>query len=375
MNNNWKSKERCVLIFSGFNQRAIVAFIRTLEQNEVPYLIIAIPGDTITLTSYAQKCICTRKRKELVLDDILECLDVVNDRFGFNEYLIAPSSEALNRFLLMNRGLFEQKRCIIPLVSSTLYNIISDKYSFGQLCKEHGICIPSEVGEGIISYPIVAKPKKYFSTSGKSFCPEIIFDYEQYKSFFDVNDINDFYFQEYISGESIYLLYYFSKDGSILKYSQKNFIQQPNGKSIIAAIGTDDYDSVESDKYESMFKSIEFYGFVMVEMKRYMGKNYMIEANPRFWGPSQLFVDAGCNFFEKFLQEYLLIKDQAEYKIEKHAKYFWFGGMMETLVKSQSVVWHECDKESFLLNMQEWIASDIYKRSDTIAIFLSESNF
>ena len=34
----------------------------------------------------------------------------------------------------------------------------------------------------------------------------------------------------------------------------------------------------------------------------------MIEANPRFWGPSQLFVDAGFNLFESFLFDYNIIE-------------------------------------------------------------------
>jgi hypothetical protein len=35
-----------------------------------------------------------------------------------------------------------------------------------------------------------------------------------------------------------------------------------------------------------------FYGLVMIEVKEYDNQFYMIEANPRLWGPSQLILDA-----------------------------------------------------------------------------------
>ena len=33
----------------------------------------------------------------------------------------------------------------------------------------------------------------------------------------------------------------------------------------------------------------------------------MIEANPRFWGPSQFYHDCGIEFFELFLKDYDII--------------------------------------------------------------------
>ena len=52
----------------------------------------------------------------------------------------------------------------------------------------------------------------------------------------------------------------------------------------------------------------------MVEVKHLSNKNYMIEANPRFWGPSQLFVDAGINLFEAFLVDNGLLNKRLTFR-------------------------------------------------------------
>ena len=82
----------------------------------------------------------------------------------------------------------------------------------------------------------------------------------------------------------------------------------------------------ESTKYEKLFKEIKFTGFVMTEIK---GDNFMIEANPRFWGPSQLFVDAKVNLFEAFLHDYNFISNKPPLVVSalKDVIYFWYGGI------------------------------------------------
>ena len=88
--------------------------------------------------------------------------------------------------------------------------------------------------------PFVAKPKTYYSKNTKDTLSPVIINTEKQKSdFIEEYCVNEFYFQEFIGGKSKYLLYYFHGDGSIYKYSQENLIQQPNGKSMVAAISSD----------------------------------------------------------------------------------------------------------------------------------------
>jgi hypothetical protein len=370
------SKKKCVLVFSGFNPRSVIAFLRTMESMGVDYAIIAkSEQDDIFLTEYKGKVLAIRDSTALILEDLLLSIKKVKEKHIADEYIIAPTTEALNRFILENREYFEGLGCTIPLVKKELYELISDKYSFGKVCSENEIIVPKEIelNEGNI-FPIVAKPKKYFSTTKKEgLYPVIIRNSTDCEMFYEEYNVEDFYYQEYIEGRSLYLLYYFHRNGEVYKFSQENLIQQPDGKSMIAAISSDFHNSDESCKYERMFKMLNYHGFVMVEIKQSKNKNYMIEANPRFWGPSQLFVDAGMNFFEAFLYDYGLIELLPKFKQSNGiTRYFWFGGLIDTVKNDLNLSFYNISENEFLDLLPKWIESDIYRRDDTIEIFKKE---
>ena len=78
----------------------------------------------------------------------------------------------------------------------------------------------------------------------------------------------------------------------------------------------------------------------MVEIKKQINVNYMIEANPRFWGPSQLFVDARMNFFEAFLHDFGFLPENPppfNFINAIHKKYFWFGGIIEVFLRKAKI--------------------------------------
>ena len=127
-------------------------------------------------------------------------------------------------------------------------------------------------------------------------------------SFFSSNNLDQYYFQEYIAGSCYYLLYYFDKDGSYSVYSQENLIQQSNGGSMILSKSSDIHNQEISKAYASLFVKEKYHGLIMVELKKFKNKFYMIEANPRFWGPSQLIIDASMDLLDRFMLENKLIK-------------------------------------------------------------------
>src|SRR5690242_4521673 len=130
--------KKAVIVFSGFNQRAVIALLRTLEKNDVSYAIIAVSDqDTIFKTTYKNKVVATRKSVTLDIDDLTVAIKEVQCHNLGEEYLIAPSSEALNRYLLERRSVFETLNCEIPLTNNVLYATISDKIRFKQLCEEY----------------------------------------------------------------------------------------------------------------------------------------------------------------------------------------------------------------------------------------------
>lgn len=359
-----------VVVFSGYNQRAVIAFLRTLTKNSIQYSIIASDDkDSIFYTVYNNGNIYTRTHKELNLDEIKAILVKISD--GKEQLFIAPSTEFLNRFLLKHRKVFEEVGCIIPLCDKELYEQISDKNSFAQMCVDAGILVPRTFRNiDRYEFQMVAKPKHYEDSNGKIYNPIFICSKSAYDNFIDTHIASDFDFQEYLDGgESIYLLFYFCKDGTLFSYSQQNIAQQPNGKSMIAAVGTKHYaEGNIVHPYVSLFQSAGYRGLVMVEIRRFDGKDYMIEANPRFWGPSQLFCDAGCNFFEALLWDYGVLENRPEFEYADKTFYLWEEGFGAQRDGKITCDWHYPGEKFYYKNRELFELADIYGRSDTMTI-------
>lgn len=367
-------QKKAIVIFSGFNQRAVIAFLRVLSANNVSFGIIAKSvSDTIFLSKYKKNVLYVRKTVSASINDILDGLQITKRKLNADKLIIAPSTEYLNRFILKNRPQFEAINCFIPLVKESLYKHISDKYSFSRLCEANGIKVPSEYADICdIQLPFVAKPKQYYSKStNATLSPVIIQTKKQKLDFINQYCVEDFYFQAFIEGKSRYLLYYFDNNHSVYKFSQENLIQQADGKSMVAAVSSDFHFSDESTKYERLFKKIKFTGFVMVEEK---GEGYMIEANPRFWGPSQLFVDANSKLFEAFLYDYNFVSNKPPFVVEtqKNILYFWFGGIIKNLCEGKDLEFHNYNSDLLIEKYPTFISSDIYMREDTYEIFKEE---
>lgn len=359
-----------ITIFSGFNQRATVAFLRTLKKMGLSYSIIALQeNDCIYLSEYRRHIDAVRRHRHLDLDDIVRCIKEVKHVNGSDSLWIAPSTEALNRFLLMHSAKLEELNCVIPLVDEMLYCEISDKYSFCELCSRNGILVPKQSDYiDTFQLPLVAKPYTYYSKDNSIYSPQIIMSGSDKTKFIEGFNIDDFYFQEFIEGNSFYLLYYFDSNGNVYKYSQQNIAQQSNGKSILAAIPSDVHELPVSLQYESVLKSLSFRGLIMIEIRNCAGQYYMIEANPRFWGPSQLFVDANVNFFEAMLFDYGISQSLPDFRNPAPAKYYWGGGFKQIIKDQKKVVLHT----KLPFEKSEWEKYDIYNRSDTLGIYEEE---
>lgn len=362
------------MIFSGYNSRAIISFCRVANKYKIPLIIIAkSEDDNILKTEYKKYVMHIREKFELDFDYIQEIFNKIKEEYVYEKYIVLPSTEALNRFMLKYRIEFERMAFSIPLSDQELYETISDKYSFGELCSKNNILVPKEIKtfEGI-EFPVVIKSKKYMNERGEVFTPEIISNFEEFDRFIDRNDMKDFYVQQYIEGESYYLLYYFDNYGNYESFSQKNIIQQNNGKSMIAAIASNIHNMKINQQFVELFKKIKFKGLVMVEVKYYNEEFYMIEANPRLWGPSQLFVDAGCSFFERLLIENGFRIKLNNKVINNDAKYFWFGGIIQDLIINKEIKLHTNNIDELSIPIYEYLQNDIYLRQDTKEIFYEE---
>lgn len=366
-----------LIIFTGYNQRAVIAFLRALWENKInDYAIIAASDkDMILQTQYADKVVFVRRNQQLCIEEICEAVELASNIYKSKGSIILPSTEALNRYILKFRTALAARGCVVPLVDEKLYENISDKEKFWKICKEHNLSVPDllEV-KNEYREPFVAKPKTYFAADGNVYCPVIVKSKNDFEDFVKNYNRNDFDYQEYISGESFYLLFYFTKKGAIYKFSQKNYAQQAGGKSIIAAGAQKLHiDSTIVREYQDLFLELGYYGFVMVELRKWDQDFYMIEANPRLWGPSQLFYDAGANLFEAFLYEYGFIKQIPVKSINYQEKYFWSGGLKGSIFKAENCVWLENGHMEVEKNLSLFLKNDIYKREDTLNIYEQEN--
>ena len=359
-----------ITIFSGYNQRAVIAFLRVLKRCEIRSfsVIASSENDMILKTDYRNHVFYIRKHKELDIGEFTELFIRLKKEKNVDEIIVLPSTEALNRFVLDNREYFKRINVSIPLVDKKVYELVSDKEKFWTYCKGKNITVPT-----VFDFPkeysvrFVAKPKEYIGHDGKAHTPCLILSQNDYTQFVRENEINDFTYQEYIEGRSYYLLYYFMRDGGVIKFSQINYLQQPGGKSIVMAAPAEIHHEAISEKYEAEIKKLNFTGLLMIEIRERNNEYYMIEANPRLWGPSQLFVDAGIPFFETFLNEYGFLKESSGFYENADIRYYWSGGG-----RMKNCFWHEGGEQDFLKNSILYEQFDIYKRSDTIAIYKME---
>jgi hypothetical protein len=374
------------IVFSGYNPRAVVAFLRAASAAGAEIAILAAESDdAIFRTAYAPLVHLVRKSRELALEYVLGDLEKIRGLYPNRRLIIAPSTEALNRFLLKYRSVFENAGFCIPLVSEELYLSISDKKAFSGLCRRTGLDVPFEYSSPEeLRFPCVAKPIGYQNSAGQYLNPVILTTAQAYSEFLEDHDSNDFFFQEFVVGNSHYLLYYFAGGGKVYRFSQQNLLQQVGGKSIVAAVPGRIHEKGIADCYESLFRSLGFRGFVMVELRETPdGRWVMIEANPRFWGPSQLFLDSGRDFFRAFLAdccpEFFVppawnLPSPEVYKEPSSppaGAYFWSGGTASQDVAGTSVV-ELSPLAPRPADYARWVGKDVYNRPDTIELFRDE---
>ena len=153
--------EHAVVIFSGYNMRAVIAFLRVAIKYKVPVIIIATSKeDIIFQTKYSKFVAYTREKNDI--NSIKDIPKIITNMFSYTKYIILPSTESLNRFILENRDYFMSYNFYIPLVEKELYEKISNKKTFYELCKNNYLEVPEEISKiDGTTFPVVLKPNYY----------------------------------------------------------------------------------------------------------------------------------------------------------------------------------------------------------------------
>lgn len=348
-----------IFIFSGFNPRAVLSFVRIAEDYGLDIHIIAKDkSDPILFTYYKNHVKLIRSSNNLDLNTIIEITNAFRKKG--EQVFVLPSTEYLNRVLSKNSQILKHHNIAHGLVDHEIYSLLSDKLSFCKLCQKFNISIP-KTHLNLPEPPYVLKPKQYLNSSGKSDSPKIVLDKHQESYHLQNNNLKDFFIQDYIHGESLYMLCFVSQNKKISIYGQKNYIQQPNGGSIILARSSSSFPHDIMSKTKKMLLSINFFGLIMIEFRKTDSDFVMIEANPRIWGPSQLVIDSGMDLFDLFLLDNNLIAQIKQRQYKDNTEYLWSGGMSMNQV--------------FLVNSNLCnysIDSDVYNREDSKEYFFYE---
>ncbi len=367
---------QAIVIFSGYNMRAIVAFCRTAANLNIPVHILAASAtDPIFDSRYSHAVVQTRESADLCIDKVVPWLEAIRRSADYERLVILPTSEFLNQFLLKNRSALELAGCLIPLVDDVLYDRISNKHSFARLCTEHGLAVPREFNSLPSQLPFVAKPLQYASRrDGKQLKPWLLTSDSILEKFRQTEEPDEFFYQELAVGRSFYLMFFISSTDHHVLFSQENLIQQCNGGSMVASRKSSVHTQPIAQQYLQMFKALDFWGLVMVELKETSRGFLMIEANPRFWGPMQLVVDNGVPIITQFLAECGFSIDLSNSHLASAQPdgaefYFWSGGLTNA---AQPLILHNYTEQTFLLDYPELIKRDVYLREDTLNLYARE---
>lgn len=362
------------MVISGYNIRAVIAFCRWATKNAIHFHIVARnKEDPILLTDYKHRVSITRESPQLHHELFRMWVDSLCLQYGYERIIILPSTEYLNRFLLENRVSIESANCVLPLVNEQLYREISDKHSFSKLCASYGLDVPAEFDALPESLPFVAKPRSYFSAKSKQLIPYLIQDTAELERFRESEDDSDYFFQEFVFGRNLYLLAYISRniqDNTIL-FSQENLMQQARGGSIVLARSSNFHQSEIARRYVTMLHEQNFVGLIMVEVRLdpSSDRHYMIEANPRLWGPMQFCVDNNVDLFGAMLRDYNFAIPKTQFSFSPKEYYFWSSGITPL---SHPTAYHCYTPNEFASDYHKLRHQDIFARKDTIELYLKE---
>jgi predicted ATP-grasp superfamily ATP-dependent carboligase len=350
------------LIFSGANERAILAACRNLAADKIGYSIIARPrNDPIARSHLRRFVVSVRQSDALDIEDVVRAIAQVRGRLP-RRLVYLPASEALNRLVLQHRERLSNECGLeIPMPTQQVYETLSDKARFNALAQQFGVTLPPALASANEApLPLVAKPQREFSLrTGEKLYPELIFTEAQRSAFLSKQAGDGYFYQGYLDGASHYYLFFFDGKGRHAALFQQNLAQQPNGKSIVAAQSCACPDPAFLEKIQACIASTGFSGFCMVEAMTVAGTSYLIELNPRLWGPMELALR--CGFRIAWLGEPDAMVAPALPR--RPVRYAWLSGMWRSQRSGGSLRWFPQGRAHFPRHLLSFLHGDIYLNS------------
>ncbi len=349
---------KVALIFSGYNQRAVIALCRYFKSIEYPFTIVACgPKDLIYKTKYADSVLLERKDRLLTTELFLEI-----SKYNRTGFIYLPTSEFLNSFVLKNTEFLKSIGIEPGMPAKDIYYRITNKWSSQELLKnQSNILIPEIYVYGDEKIPCVLRPFRNIN-NGKVLYPLICkTSNELNKNKISIN-CNDYFIQKYIVGQSYYFCSFLTSGGCFEGYWQENLLQQPGGKSMVFARVCEN-PGIKVDGLMKIINKSGYFGPLMVEFILYKNEFYFIEINPRFWGPLQLCLEQCPQILDAYVSEWFGIEYFSDRK-ESDGFYSWYYGAKNC--KSELKAYPRLEQ---INNVEEKLfSSDVYSRLDTLAL-------
>lgn len=370
--------ERVFLLFSGSNDRAIFALARVFSECGAPFAVVAWKrSDPILRSPYRMRVCAVRKEDTLTCEALRLWVAAARRIFPVARFVIVPSSEYLNTFLLgLDVATLEALECEVPLVDAATYRELTNKGSATRWFAAQGIPVPRKLDDWDDALPMVAKPHRNVGADGVVRYPLLLHTNAERDAFLARGDKEAYFPQEYVQGTSMYLLAYLTKDGRCFTASQVNLGQQAQGKSIVLARTTNFHDEPVAHAALRALQARGFHGFAMLEFIMGPDGPRFIELNPRPWGPLQLCADHACGVVEAFVGDYLhddpMRHDHIRRRKPKTAKYLWFGGILKDRRAQRRVCWQGGALRGWLRVLRHF-PHEVYLRRDAWRVFLDEA--
>ncbi len=361
-----------VIFLAGTSDRAIVACIRSLEQFGVLYRI-CLPADGSSvrwsLTAY----------RDRILDDRYEPLDdlgafkqsLAEATADFSQVVLFPESEEMARALARQKDWLEANDVLFPCPSFNTYAQIADKEPLMQLATQHGIETPARLDgdRSLKDIPFVAKPKENV-VDGRELRVYLVHSEDIWNRFQADEDPEDYFYQKFVDGTSLYFCALF-RDGEIVHHiSQKTILQQPDGGSVIKARPGDFFPQSLASGVEALMSDVGWSGVAMFEFREMAGNYYLIEVNPRFWGPLQLCIDNSVHLPVLLYQQSVKKEPDKRLLTERNDEFGYFRinaytrGFWEQLVGGGHIERNVDERDG------GYKYRDVWLRRDTFPVFL-----
>ncbi len=372
-----KCNKKSIIICADLNLRATIAAVRALRSEDVEIIIgisgyisgfLSIPGLLGNLIKIKQFWFYNAKTED----------NFVASLMGLGVELKAPAvffpmGEKVLRWAVKNKELLKSSKILVPNHDFKLYEKISNKYSFIKICEKFRLDVPDELGElpKKFSFPYVVKARKIVWGDDQVLeAPILVKSLRVHQAIvkrklIDVEHI----VQPYIDGPSFYYCALYNAGSISLRFIQQTLVQQPGGKSVICAIPS----QIPAEVYikiDKLFQSIQWSGALMVELKFFKGKYYVIECNPRLWGPLQCAIDNGINFPLTLYK--MMCAEQIDYQFTlKNTKYayLWLWGFLDGFYY---LFITRTNFQIYSAKISEIKFKDIWLRADSLFFFFSE---